>query len=111
MAGKAKKKPKKKAVRFAEVVEKGGWYYDDLLNGKKLKDGEPLDLKFPSGEIIKSVPVEERKYTDPVMEQGGGTWDTPVKQAWVTLEIHGANIRFRLVGTGIKARRAERIVL
>lgn len=92
---------------FYKVKSDGDWAYIDNINGEPFKDGEFIEVLWGDKSITKHK-VSVSKFYEPVMEQGGGSWNVPHEEASIDIEYMGSKLNIRLFDINkIKVRKAN----
>ncbi len=79
------------------------WCYYDQLDGKNLKDGEKLKVRWPDGQETQENVI--LKKTSQTVSDMGHPYDVPIHQAYVAVTVHGAECLVRLTADGILCER------
>lgn len=92
---------------MSKVTTYSNWCEIDQLDGKDIVDGETLLVKWPDG--TKEVyEARVKKWSVPMMEQGGHTWNTPHSQAFVLVRYRGKLVEIALAG--LEATRGSKTI-
>jgi hypothetical protein len=93
---------------FSKIKITGSWASYDSIDDKPLKNGELVEVLWPDGTVSEHK-ISLTKYHQSVLEQGGGAWDVPHHEAFVSIPHQGANLKVRLFDVNkIRVRRKKK---
>lgn len=85
------------------VEQVSNWGFWDVLDGKRLEEGERLRVRWPDGsETVETCRVQKAKFR---YEDHGHPGEGPDDHAFVALSAHGAVGTVRLRQAGILCER------